>query len=56
MRKPKAVLATSLEPAQLIRASSLEDATPHLLSLPSIPEVNLQMESSRPVWSMEHTV
>jgi 15-cis-phytoene desaturase len=33
------VLATSLEPAQrIIRASSLKDAFPNLLSLPSMPE------------------
>ncbi|HKX53866.1 MAG TPA: FAD-dependent oxidoreductase [Nitrosospira sp.] len=51
------VLATSLGPAhQIIRASSLQDSFPDLLSLPSMPEVNLQIESSRPLWPIDRTV
>ena len=52
-----AILATPLGPAhQIIRASSLEHAFPDLLSLPSMPEVNLQIEFSRPVWPVDRTV
>jgi len=51
------VLATSLEPTQLIiRTSSLEDAFPGLLSLPSMPEVNLQLELIDPAWPVDRTV
>jgi 15-cis-phytoene desaturase len=51
------VMAASLSPAhQIIRASSLEHAFPELLSLPAMPEVNLQLEFSRPAWPVDRTV
>jgi 15-cis-phytoene desaturase len=51
------VMAASLGPAQrIIRASSLETAFSKLLSLPSMPEVNLQLELTRPAWPVDHTV
>jgi 15-cis-phytoene desaturase len=52
-----AILAAPLGPAQrIIRASALENAFPELLSLPSMPEVNLQLEFKRPAWPVDHTV
>jgi 15-cis-phytoene desaturase len=51
------VLAASLSPAhRIIRASSLEDTFPELLSLPSMPEVNLQLELTKPAWPIDRTV
>jgi 15-cis-phytoene desaturase len=51
------VLAVPLGPAhQLIYASSLEHAFPDLLSLPSMPEVNLQVEFTSPAWPVDRTV
>ena len=51
------VIAASLGPAhEIIRASSLQDAFPQLLSLPSMPEVNLQLEFTRAVWPADRAV
>lgn len=51
------VMAASLNPAhQIIRASSLDYAFPELLSLPFMPEVNLQIEFARPAWPVDRTV
>jgi 15-cis-phytoene desaturase len=51
------VMATSLGPAQkILRASGLENGFHELLSLPSMPEVNLQIEFKRPAWPVDHTV
>jgi 15-cis-phytoene desaturase len=51
------VMAASLGPAhEIIRASSLQDAFPQLLSLPTMPEVNLQLEFSRPIWPVDRAV
>jgi 15-cis-phytoene desaturase len=51
------VMAASLNPAhQIIRVSSLDYAFPELLSLPFMPEVNLQIEFARPAWPVDRTV
>jgi 15-cis-phytoene desaturase len=51
------VMATSLGPAhEIIRASSLEQSFPELLSLSTMPEINLQLEFTRPVWPVDHAV
>jgi 15-cis-phytoene desaturase len=43
------VLAAPLGPAQkILTGSGMENAFPELLSLPSMPEVNLQLEFKRP--------
>jgi 15-cis-phytoene desaturase len=51
------IMAAPLGPAhQIVRASGLESTFPELLSLPSMPEVNLQLEFKRPAWPVDHTV
>ena len=51
------VMAVSLGPAhQIIRASSLEESFSKLLSLPTMPEVNLQLEFTRSVWPVDRAV
>jgi 15-cis-phytoene desaturase len=51
------IMATSLGPAhEIIRASSLEESFPKLLSLPTMPEVNLQLEFTRPAWPVDRAV
>jgi 15-cis-phytoene desaturase len=51
------VMAASLGPAhEIIRASSLEASFPELLALQAMPEVNLQLEFTRPVWPVDRAV
>jgi 15-cis-phytoene desaturase len=51
------VMAAPLGPAQkIIRASSLESAFSEMLALLPMPEVNLQLEFTRPVWPVDRTV
>jgi 15-cis-phytoene desaturase len=51
------VMAASLGPAhEIIRASSLEVSFPELLALQAMPEVNLQLEFTRPVWPVDRAV
>jgi 15-cis-phytoene desaturase len=51
------VMAAALGPAhEIIRASSLEASFPELLALPAMPEVNLQLEFTRPAWPVDRAV
>ena len=51
------VMVVSLGPAhQIIRASSLEESFSKLLSLPTMPEVNLQLEFTRSVWPVDRAM
>lgn len=53
-----AVLATSLGPAQRIIRNSKVDHSKFekLLTLPTMPEINLQLELSKPAWPIDRTV
>lgn len=51
------IMAASLGPVHaLIRASSLHNTFPELLSLKAMPEVNLQLEFNHVAWPVERTV